>query len=172
MSGITQCKPENMLVPVSSKNVPIRSANPWAFWGQVLRLEAARIHLASESLTLHPAACDGGGGPGPGLQGEGGPPRPSPYAAVCLHRPQAPSSAQGLVPGPVWKCCHGCTETLDFLIQAAAPWPRRTPPPSQGAPTCGWNHRGAILATLFSFRFLMGKYSVALIHFKNEKQGA
>lgn len=108
--------------------MPILSANPWAFLGQVLRLEAARIHLASESLTLHPAACDGGGGPRPGLQGEGGPPRPSPYAAVCLHWPQAPSSARGLVPGPLWKCCRGYAETLDFLIQAASPWPRRTPP--------------------------------------------
>lgn len=42
----------------------------------------------------------------------------------------------------------------------------------QGALTNGQNHIGAIRAIPFGFCFLIGKYNVALIHFKNEKQGS
>lgn len=51
-------------------------------------------------------------------------------------------------------------------------WENTSPPSFLSRSTDQWTEPlRAILATLFSFCFLIEKYSVALIHFKNEKQG-
>lgn len=123
----------------------------------VLRLEAAKNHLASESLTLHPEACGGGGGPRPGSRVKGARPLGLPPSAWFVSIwPQVPSSAQGLLPGLSGTVCHGCAETPGFSGFRQHPHGPENTPHLLMSTDLGENHLGAILTTLFSFRFLMG----------------
>lgn len=100
--------------------------------------------------------------------------RPIAFSALA-EAASPPASRSGVCPqSPSGNVAMGVLRPPYFPAQVASLWPSRTPPPSifyQGALTNGQNYLGASLATPFGFRFLIGKYSVTLIHFKNEKQG-